>query len=472
MGMRTKIFISHATPEDNSFGIWLYSRLTALGYEVWLDKKALLGGEKFWEEIDQVIRNFAIKVLLIYSKNICFRGIPGKLKDGINKEYSLTESIGRSENLHDFLILLNLDDSPPNLFIGSNGNNQIQFQTNWAEGFRQLTKKLEKDTVPKTSSDLIGFSRWYENNLLVKNGIIQKKETYFSSLWPIQSLPAYFYLFVFNSEDEAKAVHIQKDFEFPISRITNILASFSPELPSLPKQTELDTTIKHKERILVSTEALISIPPKDSFPLPLDCQNHFKALLSRVFHQLMKKRGLFWSELSNRKNAYYFTYGCLKDGKTQFDFPGLNKKKRKMVIGRYLSLGKWHFAISSQTILTPFIGFSLKSHIIFTDNGFQVWEDKKKLHSHRRKKGRQMFNEDWRDLLLGYLSALADEGGRIRIGLSPDFEMEMPSKPYSIDSDFGYVEPNSKDRLGVLNDTDSEFLEEPDSINEEPVRPT
>src|SRR4051812_42456531 len=105
--MRTQIFISHANPEDNAFGIWLYSRLTALGYDVWIDKSALLGGEKFWEEIDQVIRNTANKILLIYSKSVCFGGVAGKLKDGIHKEYCLAESVGRSGNLQDFIILLN-----------------------------------------------------------------------------------------------------------------------------------------------------------------------------------------------------------------------------------------------------------------------------------------------------------------------------------------------------------------------------
>ena len=64
---RNSIFISHATPEDNDFTIWLASRLQAYGYNVWIDKQALLGGEKFWQEIDQVIRHKARKFLMVYS---------------------------------------------------------------------------------------------------------------------------------------------------------------------------------------------------------------------------------------------------------------------------------------------------------------------------------------------------------------------------------------------------------------------
>ena len=45
--MKDQIFISHATPEDNDFTIWLASRLEMRGYQVWIDKNGLLGGERF-----------------------------------------------------------------------------------------------------------------------------------------------------------------------------------------------------------------------------------------------------------------------------------------------------------------------------------------------------------------------------------------------------------------------------------------
>jgi hypothetical protein len=40
---RGLVFISHASPEDNEFVLWLGSRLTALGYEVWADILKLRG---------------------------------------------------------------------------------------------------------------------------------------------------------------------------------------------------------------------------------------------------------------------------------------------------------------------------------------------------------------------------------------------------------------------------------------------
>jgi hypothetical protein len=42
---RPLVFISHATPQDNEFVLWLGTRLTALGYEVWADILRLRGGQ-------------------------------------------------------------------------------------------------------------------------------------------------------------------------------------------------------------------------------------------------------------------------------------------------------------------------------------------------------------------------------------------------------------------------------------------
>ena len=40
---REALFVSHANPEDNAFTLWLGSRLSAAGYEVWADVLRLRG---------------------------------------------------------------------------------------------------------------------------------------------------------------------------------------------------------------------------------------------------------------------------------------------------------------------------------------------------------------------------------------------------------------------------------------------
>jgi hypothetical protein len=66
--MRNKIFISHASPDDNDFTKWLALKLIALGYEVWCDVLFLDKGADFWKVIDKEIREGAIKFLLATSE--------------------------------------------------------------------------------------------------------------------------------------------------------------------------------------------------------------------------------------------------------------------------------------------------------------------------------------------------------------------------------------------------------------------
>ena len=65
--MRNKIFISHATPDDNDFTRWLALKLIALGYEVWCDILFLDKGGDFWKDINNAIREDSIKFLLVTS---------------------------------------------------------------------------------------------------------------------------------------------------------------------------------------------------------------------------------------------------------------------------------------------------------------------------------------------------------------------------------------------------------------------
>ncbi|HEY0460532.1 MAG TPA: toll/interleukin-1 receptor domain-containing protein [Pyrinomonadaceae bacterium] len=62
---RDLLFISHATPEDNEFAKWLTLRLAAEGYPVFCEIVDFLGGEDPWRDIEQVIRQRAIKVLFV-----------------------------------------------------------------------------------------------------------------------------------------------------------------------------------------------------------------------------------------------------------------------------------------------------------------------------------------------------------------------------------------------------------------------
>lgn len=155
--------------------------------------------------------------------------------------------------------------------------------------------------------------------------------------------------------------------------------------------------------------------------------------------------------------------------KVKFEFPHrtVDRSKTKNLIGKYKKLGKWHFAISAKPMLTPQLGFNLKSHIAFTDDGYNVWKKEKevvkdgekkkekivdtdRIHTHRRAKGKRLFNEEWRDLFIAFLQSLK-ENDKIEIKLSSSFTLKMSDFPESFWSNFGYFDPNDKSRHGLLS---------------------
>ena len=460
--MRDVIFISHATPQDNDFAIWLSARLLSVGYEVWIDKNALLGGEKFWEEIDQTIRNKAVKFLLVYSANICVGNQAGCLKDGISKEISLAESVAKQFDFSDFILLLNIDGSKHHLFIGADRLNQILFSENWAHGLSQLIKKLQRDNVTTKEQDSTKLSAWYENEYVLTNGIINKKELYYDNWWPIRNLPKSFYIHRFEKESGAKLLFI-RDNPYPVSKFSNTLSTFDPEFSYQIQNGDTQYHIHAKDKYEINISDLLNDYCSSQFPTRRDAENHLKALLERVFHLLLvKKRKLSCYKMANNRQAYFFTPKTLPHAVT-FTYPHRknHQQKRKNLIGKYLS-DMWHFALSGRAILSPIIGFSLKSHITFTDRGFNVWNDADKIHSHRRSKGKTFFNEEWRDMLFAYLQALKNEEGEISIELYREFTLEMGRWTNKYWSDFGYQEPRDKSRQYILEEYyDDTELEEP-----------
>lgn len=460
---RNVIFISHATPEDNDFTIWLASRLQADGYEVWIDKHALLGGEKFWQEIDQVIRHRAIKFLLVYSENICYQKQRGILKDGIEKEKSMAEGIAKAGSLKDFIILLNVDASEYNLFIGADTLNQIPFYQNWAHGYAQLLKKFTKEGLVPTKTSVGDFSRWYENEYVIYNGVKKLRELYYDSWWPIPELPQMFYMYVFPNETVASQV--QRISEYPASKISNIVTTFH-DVPDFEITLEGHTSkIIFINKIELKVSDVLLGVAREGFPSARDAQNHLKSLLQRIFHMIMRERDLYWHNMANNKPAYYFTRKFAPTIKFQYRHRSKKAIKKKNIFGKHLS-SYWHFALSAKPVLTPQLAFSLKSHIVFTKDGYNLWDDKDKMHSARRQKGRLFFNEEWRDMLFAFLHALCHGKTSVETTLSPSFVLSLNPWTNIYQSDFGYSEPKEKNRHNIL-EMENEYYDRADDFADE-----
>ena len=458
--MRKVLFLSHANPYDNEFTVWLASRLQLMGYEVWCDVKGLIGGEKQWEVIDNIIRNHSVKFLLVVSKDICIK--PGQLRDGVSKEFHLAESIAKKLGT-DYIIPLKVDKEVAyDEFIGLNRYNHIPFHENWAKGLKALVAKLEKDKVPTALPEKNkSLAEWYNNEFTTKYGLVEKQEKFFTNWWPIQEMWDSFEVYQYENEEIADEIR-KINTSVPVIRHGNTIATFGNAELTITKASPIGPYGEtYLENLTINTEDVLSKSyVSDSFPTQQDCENILKRLLKRAFHLMAREKGLFWYELSSRKLCYFYPRG--RKDKVSYQYAG--KKKTKNLIGNFKITddrhGYWHYGVTVNVIFSPFPSYVFKSHLLFSDDGFSIWTDKGKLHSARRRKGRMWFNEEWRDILLAFVHSLKDENEQILIRLNDQCLIDMPTETQTLRSDMGYDEPTSKDRQSILSEDLNEELEE------------
>src|SRR5881396_906037 len=133
--MRDMLFVSHANPEDNNFARWLTLQLAKEGYPVWCDLTRLLGGEAFWTDIEQAIRDRSIKFLYVLSRT-------SNAKQGPLDELQIAKNVARDLQLRDYILPLLIDDLPPRqVNIRLANISLVPFAPSWADGLAQLLKK-------------------------------------------------------------------------------------------------------------------------------------------------------------------------------------------------------------------------------------------------------------------------------------------------------------------------------------------
>jgi hypothetical protein len=455
--MRDTIFIGHANPQDNEFAKWLSAKLELEGYKAWCDLKNLVGGERdFWDDIQNVIENGACKYLLVFSKSAF-------TKDGIKDEFEFARSIAKRFDLNDFVIPLKIDDVPYEERIGLNRYNIIRFNESWLSGLNSLFNKLQKDNVPRNTSKKAAISDWilciYDAE---KTCLVEEEEAYYSSWWPIPHLPQNIYLFQYAQEHIAQTI-IEEERVFPVIKHGNYLVSFEPNIRDEDEQSTFKATPTDSGKIEV--KSILEGYESEGFPTLIDSENLLKRLLKKSFKRHMYEKGLRKKEMSNAQ-CFYYPRGVLDKNKATARYP--NRRRHKNLVGKYYDKF-WHFGISTQVRLSPFVCYSLKSHILFSDDGHNIWKSDARLHNARRSKGKRWFNEQWRDQLIAFINSLKRDQEKILIRASRDFSIDMPLLTEQFFSTIGYKQPKTKDRLDILHEDEDEFeyIDEPLEATEE-----
>lgn len=460
---REFLFISHANPEDNAFTRWLALQLAKVGYPVWCDLTEYLGGEDAWRDADKVIKEKACKFLFVLSKT-------SNDKDGVLKELMIAENIARINKLKDFIIPLRIDD-----LLQEEVNIQlarlvsIDFSQGWALGLNTLLEKLEREHIEKNVSyNPQAVTEWWRSNFSAEGGVSQTPEDCLSNWFSITSLPDKLYTHTLTrGENGIGPLDLTTKPPFPGFLQGINLVTFAKSDDFIGHLGEL--SIEQTKEYLTAT--LLGSNPPGNLGDRNQCRDIIIRLLTIAWGDMVSQRALPVAELANERQCFYFPSGlCGTDNKVFITGVDGQKTYRQMV--GFASISKagqaekakryWHFGVQGYPMVYPEIAFVLKSHIVFSDDGQNVWVDKKKMHKARRSQSKNWWNDAWRDRLLCATSWLAGEND-ISLTLGSDVSVHISSQPIIFTSPVSYVlngeYSHSESNEPIISE---EFIEEDD----------
>ncbi|CTQ60464.1 toll/interleukin-1 receptor domain-containing protein [Roseibium album] len=441
---RDVVFISHATPGDNAFSIWLASRLALAGYNVWCDQEKLLGGEDFWKDIERVIRNQAAKMILVVSKNAF--DAERLLRDGIAKEVALADIMKKSLSDQYFLVPVRIDQTSfsnfPIDFIRLNG---IDCQQNWADGLHRIIKVLERDDVARSRAPHPSIAGWRDVHQELSKTISSVREKLQTNWLAVTAVPETLRFYEVQRELKQNELRsIASECALPCFDHGRLLVSFADltELqtalgPSVPISSR--GTLKTDDFLIGETGDILGIAPRDA-------KNKISSLFRQAWDNTLRAKGLTPYEMANQKLAWWFPEGLVEDEQLRYtDFNGKPRKRAvrgtrgkkdgpdDTVIPRYY----WHLGFTAKPYSTEVPYIAIQPRIIISEDGQTPLANKTRLNSVRRSVTSMWFNERWRGLILGFANWLADSGDEIKLAVSASEAIRLRKVPMTFDADFG-----------------------------------
>jgi len=453
--MRDMLFLSHANPEDNEFTRWLALQLAREEYPVWCDLTKLLGGEDFWRDIEHAIRERTVKFLYVLSKT-------SNAKLGPLQELQVAQNVMRDHNLCDFIVPLLIDDLPPRqINIQMARINAILFSQGWAKGLKSLLDKLEQDNISKSAKFTpSAVASWWRTQFSADGGISSQPEGYLSNWFPVRALPQNIYFHSLKGSGFGK-LKMQDELPYPAFQHNQYLVSFAQ---ADDFDGKLGGLISISNSHSFYTRDFLDGKVRKNFVYRKQARDFVSHLLRIGWEGMLKERGLPTYELANDVCCFYFTNGLVENNKIPFIGIG-GKTTFRHVVG-YKSVNTsgsqaesqrfWHFGIQAKPLIYPTLAYIIKPHVVFSDDGSQIWDSKERLHKARRSQCRNWWNPDWRDRILAAMTWLANKNGKIEIQLGNNIVVQVSSYPLTFTSPVSYADPEVDEPLIADDEEDDE----------------
>lgn len=449
---RQALFISHASPEDNAFTLWLGAKLTALGYEVFADILRLKGGDDWERILESAIRDKAAKVLLV--------GTPhGVQKQGVRNEITIATATAKRINDNAFIIPLRLAPFDAPLQIAH--AQYIDFSKSWALGLSDLLALLSEAIEPRSGSSP-NADQWRGMQLKDARSVAETPERLVSNWLAIESVPERILFYDFKSGIAlGKAAAAIKASPVPVVPFNRGFLSFAPihQLqdyfgPNLPLERVTDTL----------TDDFLEVGWPALRINARDARANFTDLVRQALDALFQAKGLRSFEIASGRLAWWPTaaHATLK----RFSFSWTDGPSgSRQIVGRSNKRGfHWHYGISCWARTAPIRHIRVAGRVVFTSDGHSPLGDARRLHRQRRSFCKSWRNDKWRDLMLAFWHWLAGGSAFIDASMGEGVALRIRLPPLGFDAPFGIDTPDDIASLG--DDDDGEETPGPDSDDE------
>ena len=389
---RTKIFISHANPQDNQFTLWLGSKLAAVGYDVWADVLSLKGGQDWQRGLEKALRWHSWKMLVVETK-------AGVDSQGVRNEIEIAQAVIRDTGDNEFIKPLRLErcEAP----FRTRHLQYISFIDGWAKGLRSVVKELEEDErrpgALARSTELT--QRWEAVQLAGAQEIETRDEKLITNWIAIDQMPATIEWYKFRggmSESKKKEA---------IEQLTGAVEFRNGIVGFYPEKKEAKNLQERYGLLHQSTADLqgyISDGSGARGVRAYDAKKQVSAIIRSAIEIDFKNRGLR-KYLMSGGAAWWGPEDIFPEGRVKFNFgEGLKGSRALRGISEARN-ASWHYGVTIKPRVMPDQHIRVTSRVIFCREVGEPITSRRSMHRLRRSFCKGWRNPRWRDLLLSFL---------------------------------------------------------------------
>lgn len=442
VSVRPALFISHASPEDNRFVLWLGAKLAALGYEVWADVLRLRGGDDWQRKLEDALRARAAKVLFVANP-------VSTAKQGVRNEIQIATEVAKKIGDKEFIIPLRLAPYDPPFLIAH--AQYIDFADGWARGLTELIKTLDGYAVEH--ADKADPAIWRDLQLAHAKALAPEPETLISNWLEITTLPSTVRVFDFKAGISLGVAKTAMDAcPWPIIPFRRGFVSFAPT-EDLAAHFGIDLPLDSIAE--ASTQSFIADGLATHEIAFWDARRRFSDLVRRACEGRFKGAGLASHAFANDRLAWWGRSTETSAQRIRFNWSDLTGQRQ--VEGFSAKRGiHWHYGISFQPRTAPLPHLRVLGRLVFTADGQQPLDSARNQRL-RRSFAKSWRNARWRDMMLAFLWRLAEGQDQLLVPVSSSENLIIRVPPLMFDSQVKVVEGQT-----VSDDDDPSDDDEPE----------